>query len=223
MQYLRLASNVAAANGDQGIERLIIAIDVSPSMESTDWPPSRLKAAQEAAIALIQRKVELGLGRDEVGIVAFADMTVVCCRPLRVASHTRELADAIGSLKVGNGTNIAAALEASGRLLLPWPRWFRRTRSSPNDNDAPTQHRIIALTDGDHNVGKDPRPVARSLRRAGACIDCIGIAARSDVNENLLRSIASKDQHTGEHRYIFIGDRVQLIERFRQLAGRISR
>ena len=43
------------------------------------------------------------------------------------------------------------------------------------------------------------------------------------MDEKVLKAIASKDSRTGKPRYVFIGDKADLIAKFEQLAGRISR
>ena len=57
------------------------------------------------------------------------------------------------------------------------------------------------------------------LKPSGVEIDCVGIGGtRNDVDEQLLQSIASRDS-TGRPRYWYIGDRVQLIQKFEHLAN----
>ena len=50
MRYLNFTSNNGRQHNGRK-ERLVLAIDASPSMEDDDWPPTRLLAAIEAAIA----------------------------------------------------------------------------------------------------------------------------------------------------------------------------
>ena len=84
--------------------------------------------------------------------------------------------------------------------------------------------RIVLLTDGYHNTGRDPLPIAKELKGAGVCIDCIGIGGEpSDVDEDLLKAIASTHADGVTPRYAFIGDKADLIQRFEELAGRITR
>ena len=82
--------------------------------------------------------------------------------------------------------------------------------------------RIVLLSDGHHNYGRDPRPLAETLKHR-AIIECIGIGGQPhDVDEALMRDIASPDGRGGK-RYRWIGDRQQLVERFEELAGGITR
>ena len=117
MRYLNFA-NAPTTNRASGSERLIVALDISPSMDDGDWPPSRLHAAKEAAIALIERKNQISPD-DEVGIVAYSSEATIVHPPIRVGESAGRLIGALGPLDTGSGTNISAALQAAKRLLLP--------------------------------------------------------------------------------------------------------
>lgn len=222
MRYLNFATRTNASQSEQ-IERLVIAIDASPSMEGTDWPPSRLEVAKEAAAALIERKLRIAPA-DEVGIVSYAARAKTHCRPVAVGTGKPALNEAIGKIRTGMWTNITAALRESSKSLgtgSPGPAkgWFRRV---------PRQQvrcgRIILLTDGFHNHGDYPESEATKLKRAGVCIDCVGIGGDPDcVDEDRLKQIASLQSDGVTPRYAFIGDKSELIEKFEELAGRITR
>ena len=80
------------------------------------------------------------------------------------------------------------------------------------------QGHIVLLTDGDHNCPGFPRDWANRLKGSGVIIDCIGIGGSpSDVNEHLLRDIASIDE-SGRPRYRFIADSDSLLLEFREMA-----
>jgi hypothetical protein len=77
---------------------------------------------------------------------------------------------------------------------------------------------VVLLSDGDHNCTGRPRDWAHHLKDSGVVVDCIGIGGRpSDVNEGLMRDIASVDEN-GRPRYRFIADRDALILEFREMA-----
>ena len=62
------------------------------------------------------------------------------------------------------------------------------------------------------------------MKQSGVTIDCVGIGGEpSDVDEPLLRAIASFHADGVTPRYAFIGDKSNLIEKFEELAGRITR
>src|ERR1043165_4314015 len=70
---------------------VILAIDVSRSMCSTDIPPNRLEAAKDAALTFVRNQKS---GR-QVGIVAFAGFAELIQPP---TSDLKSLEDAIGYL-----------------------------------------------------------------------------------------------------------------------------
>ena len=222
MRYLDFASNTV---GDAQWERLIVAIDVSSSMDQDDWKPTRLEAVKEATAALIEQKRRIA-PEDEVAIVTFDDEAQVMCQPVAVNSGTHQLYQAIGAIQLGGCTNMRAALTVSQGLLQ------RRARKSMIDRWLPDPSirsderrlRIVLLTDGYHNDGRSPKAVATKLKRDNVCIDCIGIGGDpSAVDEDLLKAIASKQADGVTPRYVFIGDKGELIQKFEQLAGRIAR
>ena len=225
MRYLDFA-HVTTRTTERRSERLVIAIDASPSMENEDWSPSRLIAAIEAAIALIMRKCQIAPD-DCVGVVAYASSAWWVAKPIAVGHGQDRLCRVLRKISTGCSTNITAALATAGQSLLPPKRRPLLDRllppSAPAESVEETQ-RIILLTDGDFNAGGNPKNTARQLKDAGVSIDCVGIGGSpSDVNEDPLRSIASAQADGVTPRYAFIGDKQNLIEKFEQLAGRITR
>ena len=69
---------------------------------------------------------------------------------------------------------------------------------------------IVLATDGGHNCGARPEPVAKTIRDKGYDIAVIGVADRAALDEDLLRRIASNDS-AGESRYRFVGDAEELL------------
>ena len=103
---------------------VIMAIDVSRSMCSTDIPPNRLVVAKEAARSFVQNNTK---GR-QVGIVAFAGFAELILPP---TTDTRALENAIESLVPARRTAIGRAILRSidaiaevdrARALLRCPR-----------------------------------------------------------------------------------------------------
>ena len=82
---------------------VIMAIDVSRSMCSTDIPPNRLVVAKEAALSFVQNNTS---GR-QVGIVAFAGFAELIQPP---TTNGRLLEDAIASLIPARRTAIGSAI-----------------------------------------------------------------------------------------------------------------
>ncbi len=222
MRYLSFASGTNGSATSRP-ERLVIAIDASPSMEDTDWPPSRLDAAKEAAAALIERKQRIA-PEDEVGIVSYADKASTHCSPFAVGKEKALLYKAIGKIKTGMWTNITAALKESGKFLGTESSGFVKALFLRAPSQELRSNRIILLSDGFHNHGDDPEPIATRLKNVGVCIDCVGIGGDPDcVDEDRLKEIASLQPDGVTPRYAFIGDKSDLIAKFEQLAGHITR
>ncbi|MDH3293800.1 MAG: VWA domain-containing protein [Acidimicrobiia bacterium] len=117
---------------------VIVAIDVSLSMEATDVEPSRIAAAQTAANRFID---ELPPTLN-VGIVAFAGSASVLVSPTtdRLPAH-----NAINNLKLAESTAIGEAIFTSLDALL----------NAPGDGtEEPPPARIVLLSDGQTTVGR---------------------------------------------------------------------
>src|ERR1700758_4106362 len=70
---------------------IMLALDVSGSMCSTDVKPNRITAAEQAASAFIKSQA----GGPRIGLVAFADTAVVLVPP---TTDTQQLLTAIGGV-----------------------------------------------------------------------------------------------------------------------------
>ena len=221
MKHLDFAN--APATGQP--ERLVVAIDVSPSMEDTDWPPSRLAAAIAAVIALIQRKLRIAPA-DEVAIVTYGGSASTLCPALTVGQRADDMIGLLDRLDTHGGTNMTAALTEARRTLggRKPSGWLDRLLPPTPQSGHSLHQRVILLTDGHYNTGGSPKSAATALKKAGVCIDCVGIGGDpSAVDEDILRTIASRYEDGVTPRYAFIGDKGGLIKKFEELAGRISR
>lgn len=224
MRYLNFASG-SSGSTTSGIERLVIAIDASYSMDEDDWKPTRLGAAIEATAALIERKRRIA-PEDEIAIVSYDGKAQILCHAVTVQSGTPRLLRALDNVELGGCTNITAGLEASQRSLELTRRraFLERLLFDPVVDTRDRCNRILLLTDGGHNDNRSPRSLASKLKNAGVCIDCIGIGGSpADVDEELLKDISSTQRDGVTPRYAFIGDKSELITKFEQLAGRIMR
>ncbi len=93
---------------------VMLAIDVSLSMEANDIPPTRLAAAQQAAIAFVE---ELPPGLD-VGLVSFAETANVRVSPTR---DRTQVIRSIQNLQLAPSTAIGEAIFTSLDALLNSP------------------------------------------------------------------------------------------------------
>lgn len=183
----------------------VLLIDASGSMALGDWQPSRLEAAQEAAEGYVD---ELAGARPDarIAVIAFGSNADIKC-DLTAVDRAADIKAAIRAIDLCGDTNLSAGLTAALEVQ-------KRSRAA--------ERQVVVLTDGESNRGDLVSWVAARLR-ARAVLECVGIGGSpQDVNERLLKSIASKDP-TGRPRYRWIGDKRQLVDHYRKLAGRITR
>jgi len=188
----------------EGPRACALVLDASGSMMDTDWKPSRLDAARDAAKAFAGR-----LANDEpdasVAVVAYGSSAKTVRRPTRAEDLSR-IHGAIDQIDVMGSTNIRAGMKKALRLL---------------GRDRRRRCQVVLLSDG-HNTDGSPRRVAEELKKF-AVVECVGIGGRpADVDEALLKALASVGPD-GEPRYRWIGDRERLVRHFHHLAGRITR
>jgi Ca-activated chloride channel homolog len=114
---------------------VVLAMDVSLSMDADDVAPSRLEAAQQAAL----RFLELAPPTLRVGLVAFAGNAL----PVAPPSADRALvATAVGRLGLGEGTAVGEAVFAS----------LDQIRLSAPPEGVPAA--IVVLSDGETTMGR---------------------------------------------------------------------
>lgn len=149
---------------------VILAFDVSNSMGAEDIAPSRLAAAQSAAIRFVQAQPETV----DVGVVAFSQGALTTHLP--TAEHG-ETVDAINRLRVAGGTSLGHAILASLTAIVG------QTVSLPNpSSNAPPPNlgywgsaTIVLLTDGEDTGGPDALAAAELAASAGVRVETVGV------------------------------------------------
>jgi Ca-activated chloride channel family protein len=128
---------------------IMLATDVSGSMEAVDVKPSRLVAARRAAKNFVD-----GVPRGvNVGVMAFNG------RPRVLQSPTPErddIATALNRLSPSGGTATGDAITAALRVL----------RQPTGINKKPPPSAIVLLSDGASTKGKNPVAAAQEAKRA---------------------------------------------------------
>lgn len=184
---------------------IVLVFDVSASMGDTDFYPSRLEGAKQAAEQFIHLRARLS-PNDRVAIVAFTE-TAEIILPLTQVSNTVLIINKFKALEPIDGTDIAAGLQAA-ETALKWPNILRDRKQKGR--------RILLLTDGH---GGKPIELADKLRKEiNVLIEVVGIGSQpSVVNEMLLRKVATTD-HDGLNHYWFIRDTNALVSLYAELA-----
>jgi Ca-activated chloride channel family protein len=157
---------------------IILTIDVSGSMCSTDIAPTRLEAAEEAAIAFIRSQQ----ARTEIGIVAFSGFAAVVQPP---TTDQKDLIDAIRSLTTGRrtaiGSGILAAIDAIAEVDPTIDRAILPGRPGVEPPPVPAgayaPDIIVLLTDGANNAGPAPVDAARQALDRGLRVYTIGFGS----------------------------------------------
>ena len=157
---------------------IILSMDVSGSMCSTDISPTRLEAAEEAAIAFVR-----GQGANtQIGLVAFSGFAAVIQPP---TTDQKRLIDAIQSLTTGRrtaiGSGILAAIDAIAeidptiaRSVIPGRPGTEPPAVLPG---AYAPDIIVLLTDGASNTGPNPVDSARQATDRGLRVYTIGFGS----------------------------------------------
>lgn len=158
---------------------IILAIDVSRSMCSTDIPPNRLVSAKEAAIEFVNRQAE----GTQIGIVAFAGFAELVQPPTR---DRRLLANAIMNLTPARRTAIGSAMLRSIDAIAEIDN-----RVTPTQLNSPVKpllegefvpHIIVLLTDGSSNAGPSPFSAADQAMQRGIRVYTIGFGTVNNTS-----------------------------------------
>lgn len=184
-------SNRWSKESTEGID-IMMAIDISGTMQAEDLKPNRLEAAKQVATEFVTDRPN-----DNIGLVVFAGESFTQC-PL-TTDHA-VLINLFKSVKFGmidDGTAIGLGLANA----------VNRMKDSPTKSKV-----IILLTDGSNNCGDiDPLTAAEIARTFGIRVYAIGVGSKGEAripyqtpigiqyttisgqfDENTLRQIADK-------------------------------
>ncbi|MGW0823960.1 VWA domain-containing protein [Streptomyces sp. NPDC002845] len=124
---------------------IMMALDVSVSMEATDVAPTRFEAAQRAALAFVDRLPE----RFNVGLVPFSGSVTVAVPP---TTDRELLRTAIERLTTAQSTAIGDAVVTARDAI--------RTLDKQAETEPPPAH-IVLLSDGSNTSGRSVESAAR--------------------------------------------------------------
>jgi Ca-activated chloride channel family protein len=180
---LALSRPVATVLVPSNKATVILAVDVSLSMCSTDIPPNRLAVAKDAAYSFVRNNSS---GR-QVGIVAFAGFAELIQPP---TTDLRLLENAIGYLAPARRTAIGSAIlrsldaisEVDERVA---PSELAGSANSENPSQTPAEyapHIIVLLTDGASNAGPLPLTAAEQAVERGIRVYTIGFGTEHNTS-----------------------------------------
>ena len=154
---------------------IILTIDVSGSMCSSDIPPSRLQAAEAAAAAFIKSQS----ASTRIGIVAFSGFAEVVAAP---TNDQAALLNALQSLATGRRTAIGDGILASIDAISEIDPSVAKSVTDSSTGTAPAPvvkgayapDIIVLLTDGASNAGTPPLDAAQQAADRGVRVYTIG-------------------------------------------------
>ncbi|HEX7975798.1 MAG TPA: VWA domain-containing protein, partial [Anaerolineales bacterium] len=155
---------------------IILAIDVSLSMRATDIVPTRLEAAQAAALDFIQRQKST----TQIGLVAFSGYAELVQPP---TTDQEELQTAVESLTFGRRTAIGSGILKSIDAIAAIDKNVAPSVVDPTTAGVPVTavpkgayapDIIILLTDGVSNYGPQPLDAAKQAVDRGVRVYTIG-------------------------------------------------
>ena len=170
-----LSRPVAIASVPTDQTTIVLAIDVSRSMCSTDIQPSRIAAAEAAAISFIQHQQS----KTQISIVAFAGFAEMVQPP---TTNQEALQAAVDSLAVGNRTAIGSGILKSLDAIAEIDKSVAPSTTNASSGITPTPvpkgayapDIIVLLTDGVSNSGPLPLDAAQQAVDRGVRVYTIG-------------------------------------------------
>lgn len=175
-----LSRPVAKVNVLINQSTVILTIDSSRSMRQTDIFPSRLEAAQQAALAFVEAQES----KVQIGVVAFARFAELIHPP---TNDEESLKVAIRSLSTGRGTAIGSgileAIEAIADIDSSVAPLIPNTGSDDQSSKVPegyfSPNIIVLLTDGVNYGGPPPLEAAQMAADRGIRVYAIGFGTET--------------------------------------------
>ena len=161
-QFGRNNSNIQASGID-----LILALDVSGSIEALDFKLNNQPARRVDVVKSVASKFIEGRPNDRIAIVAFAGAPYLVSPLTLDHDWLLQNLDSVDIGTVEDGTAIGTAIAASVNCL----------------RDQPSKSKIVVLlTDGQNNAGKiAPATAAEAAKALGVKVYTIGAGARGEV------------------------------------------
>ena len=147
---------------------VILAMDVSNSMSADDVVPSRLAAAQQAALSFIDAQPD----SVDIGVVGFDQGALTTSPPGPDRSAAKA---AVQNLRVSGGTSLAAAILGSLSAITGKPVTIGNDGALPELGHWGSAT-IVLFSDGEDLGGSDALTAASTLaQNAGVHIEAVGV------------------------------------------------
>ena len=175
-----LSRPVSTVTVPSGQATVILAMDVSRSMCSTDVPPNRLAVAKKAALSFIERQKS----NIQIGVVAFAGFAELIQPP---TTDQEALQDSIQNLTTARRTAIGSAILKSLDAIAEINKDVAPSSSDGASAVQPTPlpkgqfapDIIVLLTDGASNTGIMPLDAAEQAAERGVRVYTIGFGTEN--------------------------------------------
>jgi Ca-activated chloride channel family protein len=159
---------------------VILVVDISGSMSSTDVKPTRLKAAQAAVRTFLDHVPS----RVRVGLIAFAGEPQVAAPPTTDREVLRASLDQIGYLRGFGGTALGDALGAAVDLAKPIAPGKAQTIAYTTAKQGSSPVSILFLSDGKQTRGLlQPLEGAQRAKDAGIPVYTIALGTPNGTVE----------------------------------------
>ena len=184
---MAIARPVMAITAPREEATVILAVDVSLSMDAMDIPPSRIGAAKEAAL----RFVELAPDDLRIGVVAFAGIALAAHAP---SDDAASVLAAIERLSLAEGTAVGEGIYAAIDMI-------SLDLGAQEDGEESAVH-IVVLSDGETTTGRSEIDAANEAASRGLPVSTVSFGTPAGainyagelvpvpVNEGALRRVA---------------------------------
>jgi Ca-activated chloride channel homolog len=160
---------------------VILAFDVSGSMNAEDMKPNRMEAAKVAAKAFVDRQPDTV----QIGVVSFSEAGFSVQAP---TNDDAAILAAINRLTPQRGTSLGSGILASLQAIATAKRgeitrYYTNATPMPSPTPTPMPDGvyqpaiIVLLTDGENNVRPDPLVAAKAAKDRGVRIYTVGIGS----------------------------------------------
>jgi Ca-activated chloride channel homolog len=171
VSLLAMALSLARPAREEMVAReratIVLAVDVSISMDATDIAPTRFEAAKEAASAFVAVVPD----RINIGLVSFAGTATILVPP---TTDRSEVTTAIDRLELAEATAIGEGVLASLEAI--------RTLPDAEGGEGVPAH-IVLLSDGETTVGAPNEVAAEAAQQAGVPVTTIAFGTPGGVIE----------------------------------------